>query len=712
MTQSEHYTKRIEFYNKVLKDNFGFTSLKEKQAEIIYNLLEKKRDVCGILTTGFGKSICFQLPLLITNKSVLVVSPLIALMEDQKHSLQERGIPVCCFNGNNWNKDKDKGEILSGNPKIIYTTPEYLVTESAQDFLKELIDNDGLCLFAIDESHCISSWGHDFREEYLELSCIRKKYPHIPMVALTATATKNVENDISQYLKMNNPLIIKSTFDRPNLYISLQPKSKNKIIDLKPIIEKFKDDFIIIYCKKREDTEKIRDVLRDELGCRIKAYHAGLPSERRTKIQHMFISGKYKIIVSTIAFGMGIDQTIRCVIHYGISKSIESYYQEIGRAGRDGIDSNCYLFYSHQDFIKEKYFLKDIDDYVLRKNREKQIESVQKYIYLRTCRRKYILEYFGEFSDKTTCGNCDNCQRDIPQADFTDMAYMLIKLVRKTNNKFGSGTIIGTLRGSKSKKIQEHLRQLNSWGEGKLWSELWWKGFIRIMITNNYLTNTTIQNSFGSVLGYTSKGRDWYKKLSKIKIENKSSSLDNSIDSKFRLILNLSDDLEKLMLTENYGNKYGIPDDSLDLNSIDLENPNDLDILVNSQLSESKIKINTESDDLDIRKLSVTKRQSYLLFQHEKLSIEDIALKRKYKKQTIEDHIVDAYRVNLPLDLSKIGYDQSIFEQCKMIIKNNSMDTNKLRPLKDLMPKKTTYFQIKLGLVDLDRSTSEVSIIA
>ncbi len=699
MNKSNDYIDKVNEYNRILKESFGYNKLKDKQADIIYNVIEKKKDVCGILTTGFGKSICYQLPLLITNKSVLVVSPLIALMEDQKISLEEKEIPVCCFNGNNWNKDKDKREILSGKHKIIYTTPEYLVTDSAQSFLEKLVEKDGLALFAIDESHCISTWGHNFREEYLELSVIRKKYPQIPMVALTATATPNVESDISHYLEMENPLIIKSSFDRPNLYISLKPKSKSIIADLKPFIEKYEDDFIIIYCKKREDTEKIRDLLREEMGVRVKAYHAGLPADRRTKIQNMFIKGRYKIIVSTIAFGMGIDQTIRCVIHYGVSKSIESYYQEIGRAGRDGLDSDCHLFYSYQDFIIYKHFLKDIDDPILRKRRENQIKQVEKYIYLRTCRRKYILEYFGEFSDKINCGNCDNCLRDIPKDDFTFQAYMLFRLLRKTKCKFGSGTIIGTLRGSKAKRISGPLRKLDLWGKGDQWSEDWWKAFVRLLITEGYLKNKPIQGSFGSTLEYTIKGKEWYKKLSKFKILNQSSSLDNSVDKKFRLILNLSDELEKLNIPKK--------PKTIEIPKVDFNNPNDLDMLVNQQISDSEeanIKIDTNNSE--IKKLSVTKRKSYFLYHYNNLSIDQISKERNYKKQTIEDHIVDSYKLNLPLNLKPLGYNKDLFNILKEIIRSERINNNtsKLRPIKDLMPKKTTYLQIKLGLVDLARS--------
>ena len=697
------YKNTVSKYNEVLLEHYGYSELKDKQAEIIYNLLEKKNDVCGILTTGYGKSVCYQLPHLITQKSVLVVSPLIALMEDQKQALEEKNIGVVCFNSNLSSKNAEKAKILNGEHKIIYTTPEYLVTESAIEFIEELVEEDGLALFAIDECHCISAWGHDFREEYLQLSVIRKKFPNVPMVALTATATPNVESDITHYLEMENPVIIKSSFDRPNLYISLKPKTKNIIEDMKPIIEKFKEDFIIIYCKKREETEKVRDLLREELDLRVKAYHGGMTADRRTKIQNMFIKGRYKIIVSTIAFGMGIDQTIRCVIHYGVPKSMEAYYQEIGRAGRDGLDSECHLFYSHQDLRIYRHFLKDVDDQIMRQRQEKQLQAMEKYIHLRTCRRKCILAYFGEIIESDNCDNCDNCQRDIPKDDFTQQAYMLFRLLRKTNNKFGTGVIIGTLRGSKAKNINKYLRKLDLWGMGQRWSVDWWKAFIRLLITQEMLRLKALPKSFGSILEYTPKGRDWYKKLSKIKIDNNSSSLDNSVDKKFRLILNLSDELEALTPP-----KIEISQIEEHLHMIDLTNPDELEKMIGLDSNSSpKIKISTNKNSgKKLTDLSLTKRKTYFMFHHENMSIDQIAKKREYKKQTIEDHLVDAYKLMLPMDLTKVGYTKQLFEELKEIVESEEIknDTSKLKPIKDSFKSKTGYFQVKLGLVDYERN--------
>ena len=355
-----------------------------------------------------------------------------------------------------------------------------------------------------------------------------------------------------------------------------------------------------------------------------------MTADRRTKIQNMFTKGRYKIIVSTIAFGMGIDQTIRCVIHYGVPKSMESYYQEIGRAGRDGLPSECHLFYSHQDLRIYRHFLKDVDDEILRQRQEKQLKSMETYIHLRSCRRKCILAYFGEIFSKDNCDNCDNCLRDIPTDDFTQQAYMLFRLLRKTNNKFGTGVIIGTLRGSKAKNINNYLRKLDLWGMGQRWSVDWWKAFIRLLISHQMLRLKALPKSFGSILEYTPKGRDWYKKLSKIKIDNNSSSLDNSVDKKFRLILNLSDELEALTPP-----KINISEIEDNLHKIDLTDPNELEKMLNLENDDSpKIKILTNQEK--IKDLSLTKRKTYFMFHHENMSIDDIAKKEITKNKLLK----------------------------------------------------------------------------
>ena len=325
---------------------------------------------------------------------------------------------------------------------------------------------------------------------------------------------------------------------------------------------------------------------------------------------------------------------------------------------------------------------------------------METYIHLRSCRRSCILAYFGEIFGKDNCDNCDNCQRDIPKEDFTQQAYMLFRLLRKTNNKFGTGVIIGTLRGSKAKNISNYLRKLDLWGMGQRWSLDWWKAFIRLLITQNMLRLKSLPKSFGSILEYTPKGRDWYKKLSKIKINNNTSSLDNNVDPKFRLVSNLSDELEALTPP-----KIKVCEIEENLHKLDLTNPEDLEQMLNiDQDNSPKIKISTNQEK--IQDLSLTKRKTYFMFHHENMSIDEIAKKRDYKKQTIEDHLVEAYKLMLPMDLTKVGYSKELFEELREIIQSEEInkDTSKLKPIRDMMKSKTGYFQVKLGLVDYERN--------
>ena len=398
-------------YNKILKKKYGYESLKPEQFNIINKIVNDKNDILGILATGFGKSICYQMPYLITKKCVIVVSPLIALMKDQMTELKKLKIPVTVLNSTCKNKEEIMDDILAGNNMVIYITPEYM--ENCEAFLKMLVENDQLALIAIDEAHCVSTWGLDFRKSYTLLKNIRDWIDSsVPILALTATASKKVRKDIIKILQLEDPDTIVGDFDRKNLYISVKKRSKDPHDDLFELLNKYKNDYKIIYCKTREETEKIAESITN-MGFPSLPYHAGLSSKKRDEIQQKFIDGEFKTMVATIAFGMGINiKSVRLVIHYNCPKNIESYYQEIGRAGRDGLPSECHLFYSKKDFIINKLFLDSIKDPKHKAYQEEQINNIEKYVYSSKCRRN-ILKNFDENYEKSECSNCDNCNKVI-----------------------------------------------------------------------------------------------------------------------------------------------------------------------------------------------------------------------------------------------------------------------------------------------------------
>lgn len=407
--------------SKILKKYWNINNLKDKQFEVINQLL-LGNDVIGLLPTGYGKSMCYIIPPLVTKKIIFIISPLLSLMEEQKNKLLNINIPCCALNSNNKNKNEDIQEIMNDNIKIVFMSPEYLMKTDAIELARTLIQYNKLGFFAIDESHCISSWGHDFRPEYRNICKLREYFPTIPILAVTATATQTVCNDIIKLLLLNNPIIVRASFDRPNLYIKINeiptiPILKNKKIKENNIpieniiikyVNKYINDKIIIYINSREETEKVSDELNKiNNGC-CEAYHAGLSKKLRDDIHNRFINGNIKIIISTIAFGMGIDQIVRCVLIFGFPSSIEEYYQQIGRGGRDGLYCETVLYFDKNKFYKLFFMIKNKN--IQKKN---NLNNIKKLIDIETCRRKYILEYFNEKCNFNKCNNCDNCCKEI-----------------------------------------------------------------------------------------------------------------------------------------------------------------------------------------------------------------------------------------------------------------------------------------------------------
>jgi Werner syndrome ATP-dependent helicase len=531
--------KRLELYNKILQKYWGYPSLKSEQYTIISNVLDGK-DICAILATGFGKSICYQLPTMISKKCVIVLSPLIALMHEQGEEMKNRNIPVCVFNSTTNTKEKEqlKLGLNKGEYRLIYMTPEYFI--KSETFVKKLVEIDNLAMVCIDEAHAVSTWGLDFRPSYTKLNVIREWIPDIPILTLTATASTKVKDDIINILGLQHPFEVIGNFDRPNLKIFVNPRLDNIIYNIGSLLDKYTNEYIIIYCKTRDETDKLAEII-NKYGVKCESYHAGICDKKRNEIQQNFIDGVFKCIIATIAFGMGINiPTVRLVIHYNCPKNIESYYQEIGRAGRDGKPSECYLFYSKKDFVINRLFLKTIIDDVHRNYQENQIRLIEKYVYSSECRRKLLLVNFGQKIE--SCTNCDNCLRrvevfknDIKEdlTDYTKEVYIILNLLNKINDKFGSGMLVNILLGKES-KVKIYMQNYEEYGVGLSFGcENWWKDFIRLLINNDYLIETQVKGSFGSTLSLTNKGKNLRKELI-LKFSNYSDLLQyiNDIDKK------------------------------------------------------------------------------------------------------------------------------------------------------------------------------------
>jgi len=472
---------QVKLANRILKKYFGYDKFRPLQDEVIQSILNGD-DTLVIMPTGGGKSLCYQIPALMMEGVAIVVSPLIALMKDQVEGLQANGVKAGFLNSSQSSHQQNEiiEDVHEGKIKLLYVSPEKLVSQEFYYLLLQLKVN----LFAIDEAHCISVWGHDFRPEYSKMAYLKKQFPMVPVVALTATADSLTQKDIIRQLGLEEPKLYLSSFDRPNLSLKVAP-GKDKFKRILGFLRQRPHQSGIIYCLSRKACEGLSEKLRNS-GVNAGYYHAGLPPEERAKRQEDFINDDVPIICATIAFGMGIDKSnVRWVIHYNLPRNIESYYQEIGRAGRDGLKADTLLFYSFSDVIVHRKF---IEESALKEVSNAKLERIQQFCDAQICRRKILLSYFGEHLEED-CGNCDVCKDPPKQFDGTLIAQKALSAVVRLKELVAAGTVIDVLRGSSRHEVlSKGYNRIKTYGAGKDIPHQDWQQYMLQLLNLGYIS--------------------------------------------------------------------------------------------------------------------------------------------------------------------------------------------------------------------------------
>ena len=477
----------MKFPLQVLQQYFGYDSFRLEQSNAVENIIAKK-DTFVLMPTGGGKSLCYQVPALVLDGTAVVISPLIALMKDQVDALRVNGISASYINSSmsSFEQNETLNQLKNGKLKLLYVAPEKLSSENGA-FL-EMLKEVNISLFAVDEAHCVSHWGHDFRPDYLFLNGIKNQFPNVPMIALTASADEITRKDICKQLNLQNPLVLISSFDRANIKYFVQPK-QSVLQNIIQYLNEHPDDSGIIYCLSRKGTEAMSEKLREN-GINSAYYHAGINAVERAKVQEDFLKDNIRVMVATIAFGMGVDKSnVRFVMHADLPKNIESYYQETGRAGRDGLPSEAILFYSYADVIKLKKFAmiegnEEQSDLMLQK-----LQQMADFAEMQKCRRQYLMEYFGE-THSGNCNSCDYCLSEFETWDATTDSQKLLSAIFRLKERYGKNLIIDFLRGSNGAKITDYMRSLPTYGIGNNHDKHYWQNLIRQLLINGFLSES------------------------------------------------------------------------------------------------------------------------------------------------------------------------------------------------------------------------------
>ncbi len=688
-----------------LKINFGYDSFRLEQKSIIENILAKK-DTLVIMPTGGGKSICFQLPSLFFERITLVISPLIALMKDQVDSLKANGIPSTYYNSSQSSEEQQQvfDAIANKSIKLLYVAPESL------PLLQNVLNQNYISCVAIDEAHCISSWGHDFRPSYKQLAFLKKTLPETPIVALTATADKATQEDILEQLAIPNTTRFVSSFNRENIALEVRP-ANDRVKQIIKFINERSDDSGIIYCLSRKATEQLASKLKQN-GIDAKAYHAGLNFDERAKTQEDFIKDDTQIICATIAFGMGIDKSnVRWVIHYNMPKNIEGYYQEIGRAGRDGLPSKALLFHSYADVIQLRQFIANTGN---REVQEAKLDRMKQFSEATVCRRKILLSYFGELIEEN-CGNCDVCKNPPKFFDGTVIAQKALSAIYRLQQKEAMGTVIDVIRGAKNAAVYDkNYQTLKTYGVGSDTSWQHWQHYIIQLINQGYCQVAFHLNNVLQLTEFSKKVLFEGEKVqltTPIEVKKEIKTILKEKKSKKLTSDTLFERLRKLryrIAQEEDIAAYLVFSDAT-LKELENERPQtDNEFLAISGVGQRKLEVYGGEFMEEIKTFINEKKRGRkdttletLQLYKEGFTIDEIADKRNLKAQTIFLHLSKLYLEGKDVSLDEfIEVDTlKLITNAKKVLKNETT----LKPYFEFLGEKVPYEQIRIGLTILQK---------
>ena len=695
MKQNQTTSQNPDIY-WLLKTHFGYDSFRPNQLEIIQHVLSGK-DTLAIMPTGGGKSLCYQLPALAHQGVAIVISPLIALMKDQVDALQSNGVSAAFYNSSQDQQTQEHilESLMAGTLKLLYVAPESIW--GIANYLEKSI----ISLIAVDEAHCISSWGHDFRPAYTQLKRLKLEFPEAPIIALTATADKATQQDIVKQLAVPDATKFISSFDRPNLYLDVRP-GQQRLQQIFKFLGSRGLQSGIIYCLSRKNTETLATKLKAK-GYDAKAYHAGLTPELRSSIQEDFVNDRTPIIVATVAFGMGIDKSnVRWVIHYNMPKNIEGYYQEIGRGGRDGLKAHALLFYSYADVMQLQKFALGTQTQEIQ---IAKLERMQQFAEALSCRRKALLNYFGEFITQD-CGNCDICKNPPTYFDGTLIAQKICSAVVRLQEKEAIGLVIDVLRGSNNQQVFEKgYQHIKTFGAAK---DISWRDLQQYII--QLLNQGVLEIWFhqGGRLLLTSQAKQILFEGKQIKLATLSKQQAKTKEVKETSAVKTKELFEKLrVLRAVYAKDMGVPAyvifSDASLKDMEQKKPTTMEGFSKiSGVGKAKlekyaaafIKIIAKHQDGNATKLP-THQKSYNLFL-EGLSITQIAHKRGITENTVYTHLIKINEMGTPLDLHQFINSSEILkiQQAKKVLEN----PDSLKAYFEHFEEKMPYHKIKLGL--------------